>query len=91
MKENEKATIYDLTNRKKPVATIILNGYNIAGGGPLGMTGQMRSFKLVKGNLVSPWENGRILSMQDSAGRESTIRIAALPVDEDSAGLVEFV
>ena len=94
MKNNipdEKVKVYDLTNRKKPLATIVLNGYNIAGGGPLGMSGKMRSFKLVKGDLVTPWEYGHVLSIQDDTGRETAVRIAALPADEDSAGLVEFI
>lgn len=69
----------------------MLNGYNILAGGPLGLAGKMRSFKLLQGDLVDPWQTGSLLSLQDDAGREMTIRIAALPVDEDSAGLVEFV
>lgn len=48
MKENETCQVYDLANRSETLATIVLNGYNISGDGPLGLQGQMRSFKLVK-------------------------------------------
>ncbi len=91
MNENEEVKVYELANRRQPLATIVLNGYNISGSGPLGLNGQMRSFKMVTGNLRQAWAYGQVLSIQDRSGREKTIRIVALPADEHSAGLVEFV
>ena len=73
------------------VATVMLNGYNITGEGPLGQQGVIRSFKVVQGDLFDPWDAQETLRLKDQAGREADIRVAALPVDEDSFGLLEFL
>jgi hypothetical protein len=86
----EVLQVYD-EHKSKPVASIILNGYNIASGGPLGLVGAMRSFKIVRGNLWESWNRQEALRLRDQTGREARIRVAALPVEEDSTGLIEFL
>lgn len=75
----------------RQIATIILNGYNIAATNLLGQTGAMRSFKMVKGDLWEQWSNQSFLLIRAQTGQEAKIRIAALPTDDESAGLVEFL
>jgi hypothetical protein len=91
MKENETCQVYALAHRSKILATIVLNGYNISGDGPLGLQGQLRSFKLINGNLRRAWAYAQIMGLRDADGRETAIRIVGLPTDEASSGLVEFV
>lgn len=87
---NEKAVLID-AKKRKAVATIVLNGYNIRGGGPLGQSGAMRSFKVVRGDLFQQWSTQEQLVLRSEAGQAFPVRIAALPVDDDSSGLVEFL
>jgi hypothetical protein len=83
------ATVYD--TKDKPLAQVRLNGHNIAPGGPFGRSGSMRSFRLVQGDLWDHWNNQITLTMRDDDGRESLIRVYALPAEEDSFGFIEFV
>lgn len=87
---NTKATIYDEANGKE-IAKIVLNGYNIAAGGPLGKVGAMRSFRIVDGELWDHWSEGRPLTIHAEDGRIADGRVAALPAEEGSAGLMEFL
>lgn len=85
-----QAVIYNNLDGKK-LARVILNGYNIAAGGPLGRTGVMRSFKIVEGTLWDEWNLGHPLRLKAEDGREATARIAAHPVEAGATGLIEFL
>ena len=74
----------------KPVATIVLNGYNIDAEGILGYRG-LRSFKVVQGDLWDAWNAQDILLLHDDQAQVVQVRIAALPVEADSMGLLEFL
>ncbi len=87
---NTKATLYDSENGKE-LAKIVLNGYNIAAGGPLGKVGAMRSFRVVDGDLWDHWSEGRLIMVHAEDGRIADGRVAALPAEEGSAGLMEFI
>lgn len=89
-KQTNTISVYT-SQAKKPIASIVLNGYNIAAGGPLGRTGAMRSFKVISGDLWDSWNRQETLSLQSDNGEQATIKIAALPVEIDGAGLVEFL
>ncbi len=84
-------TLQVYTNKQKLVANIVLNGYNIEQGGPLGRHGAMRSFMIMKGDLWDAWSAQQPLTLRGDDGQESAIRVAALPVDDDSYGLIEFI
>ncbi len=82
--------MYDAeTNRI--VARISLNGYDIKAGGLLPTTGAMRSFVVLNGDLWDSWNACAALSLRNEAGATVAVRIAALPVEEDSYGLLEFL
>ena len=51
----------------------------------------MRSFKLVQGDLWSEWAGQQSLILVSDDGQQCTVRIAALPVEEESFGLIEFI
>ena len=87
---SDELIIFDV-EQDKLVATVILNGYNIEAGGPLGQHGMMRSFSIQSGNLFDQWSLQQILHLRDPQGREAQIRIAALPVEDDGYGLIEFL
>lgn len=76
---------------QKLIAQVYLNGYAIEPGGPLGRSGAMRSFTLLKGSLRDQWAFQQLLILRSESGREATIRIAALPIEEGEAGFVEFL
>lgn len=87
---NTNAIVYDGESGRK-IALIILNGYNISAGGPLGKTGAMRSFKIVKGDLWDEWSERRSLMIRAEDGRTADALVAALPAEADSFGLIEFM
>lgn len=89
--KNEIQVLVHPVNGKKPVARIALNGYNIESGGPLGMSGAMRSFRIIKGDLWDQWNSQEILLVRGEEHPEARIKIAALPAEDDSFGFVEFV
>lgn len=88
--DNTAVTVYD-SKKNKPIAHIILNGRNLEAGGPLGYSGAMRSFKIVQGDLWEFWNLHVVLTIRDEAGREARIRVAALPLEKENLGFVEFV
>ena len=51
----------------------------------------MRSFTIVSGDLWEQWDVQMPLQLQDDTGKSSNIRIAALPVEDDGYGLIEFL
>jgi hypothetical protein len=82
--------VYD-GQKKRMVARISLNGYDIKAGGLLPSTGAMRSFLLVEGDLWESWNSVATLNLRDEVGESVPVRIAALPVETDSYGLLEFL
>ena len=90
--ESIPATLYD-SLQGITVATITLNGYTIRSGGPLHERGSMRSFKLTDGSLDELWSywNTQALMMLRLEGTDMSIRISALPADEEGSGFLEFV
>ncbi|MBE2224208.1 MAG: hypothetical protein IAF02_21900 [Anaerolineae bacterium] len=76
---------------KNRVARISLNGYDIAAGGIFPSTGSMRSFVLVDGDLWDQWNAVESLTLVNEDGTKTTIRVAALPVEDDGYGLIEFL
>ncbi len=84
-------TLRVLNQQNKTVARVVLNGYNIDEGGPLGHEGAMRSFKLVEGDLWQEWAAQAPLLLQSESGHQSKIRVAALPAEPESFGLIEFL
>lgn len=79
------------TQQKKRVASIVLNGYNIEEGGPIGRHGAMRSFIVVEGDLWDVWAGQQEITLRNDMGQENKVRVAALPVDSESYGLIEFL
>ena len=86
-------TVTPLQAVAKKSAKIALNGYNIGAGNNLGRGGAMRSFKVVDNSSViwSYWEQQTLLVLRDAHGVESRARIFAVPADDESSGLVEFL
>jgi hypothetical protein len=87
----EKETLSVRTLAGREIATIVLNGYNIAAGGPLGDRSAMRSFKVVTGDVEAPFERQEALALHSPDGRQASVRIAARPATKGSAGLIEFL
>ncbi len=85
---SEVYQVYSSNNQK--VAKVVLNGYNIEEGGPLG-NGAMRSFKLVQGDLWREWSAQESLFLRTGAETNNEIRIAALPAEDEGFGLIEFL
>ena len=77
--------------KKGVVAKVILNGYNIDHAVSLGDLGAMRSFKIVDGDLWDEWNEQTAVVLADANGQKTLIRVAALPSDDDSFGLIEFI
>lgn len=87
---NVRAVVFKAEDNEQ-LAMIMLNGYNIAAGGPLGKTGAMRSFKILRGDLWDEWNIRSDLVLKVEDGREATARVAAHPAEDDSFGLIEFL
>lgn len=73
------------------LAEVMLNGYNIQQGGPLGLAGRMRSFKLVSGNLRTAWRKQTVMRLEMLDGAKVDVRVAALPATAEGMGLIEFL
>jgi len=82
--------VYSKTS-KKPIAHIVLNGYNISASASLSKQGAIRSFRVNSGNLWDSWSIQETLILHDENGRQAPIRIAALPAEEDGHGVIEFL
>lgn len=82
----------DSPPQRKEIGSVVLNGYLIDNESPLGFPqGTMRSFRVVRGDFWDSWNEQRPLAICAANGDIARIRIAALPVDNDSYGLVEFL
>jgi hypothetical protein len=79
--------VYDKA-KKNVVARIALNGYDISAGD---QHGAIRSFKVLQGDLWEQWNQSAPLVLQINETLDTPIRVAALPVDEESFGLIEFL
>ncbi len=75
----------------KLVAHISLNGYDIHAGGLFPTSGAMRSFVLLDGDLWDQWNAVEALTLKNEMGEQVNIRVAALPVEDDGYGLIEFL
>ncbi|MBN1314764.1 MAG: hypothetical protein JXA42_04830 [Anaerolineales bacterium] len=88
MDKKVKLTAID-PKTKKPIAQVILNGYNIKAGGPLGGSGPMRSFAIIRGSLYDYWANQVPIMLKHDNGLQVYVRVAALPVERGEMGLFE--
>lgn len=79
------------SSQKQAVAQVVLNGYNINQDESLGSLGSMRSFKIVRGDLWDEWNEQAAILLEDDHGQKITVRVAALPSDAESFGLIEFI
>jgi hypothetical protein len=75
----------------KPVAKVVLNGYNIEKDATFGKHGSMCSFRVVDGDLWDTWNAQLLLTLRAPNGKEAVVKVAAMPVDEESYGLLEFL
>ncbi|MCZ7672266.1 MAG: hypothetical protein M5U34_36675 [Chloroflexi bacterium] len=82
--------VYDSQNGKS-LARIALNGYDISAGGLFPDSGVMRSFVLLEGDLWDQWNAVQPIILQHESGAKVTVRVAALPVEDDGYGLIEFL
>ena len=80
-----------LASQKKAVAQVVLNGYNIERNEAPGSPGAMRSFRIIQGDLWDQWNEQTAVILRDADGQDVAVRIAALPVDSASFGLLEFI
>lgn len=74
-----------------PLAYVVLNGYSVEQSKSLGRHGALCSFKIVDGDLWHEWHTQTQLVLRTQTGDEALIKITALPVEEDSYGLIEFL
>jgi hypothetical protein len=79
------------SENKRPLAKVILNGYNIESKDAMGRHGAMCSFKIVDGDLWDEWNAQTHLVLRTNEGKEATIKVTALPAESDSYGLIEFI
>lgn len=89
-KLTEALDVYDNPKNKR-VARIALNGYDIQSGGLFLTSGAMRSFVLIDGDLWDQWNAVKTLTLQNESGNQVSFRVAALPVEDDGYGLIEFL
>lgn len=82
--------VYD-NNTKDRVARIALNGYDIHAGGLFPTSGAMRSFVLLEGDLWDQWNAVDAVTLKNETGNQVLVRVAALPVEDDGYGLIEFL
>ena len=82
--------VYNKQNNKL-VARIALNGYDIHAGGVFPTSGGMRSFVLLDGDLWDQWNAVEAVTLKNELGNRVTVRVAALPVEDDGYGLLEFL
>jgi hypothetical protein len=82
--------VYD-SLKNAPVAKISLNGYDIKAGSLLPTAGAMRSFVILNGDLWEQWNACVPLTLRNETGETVPVRVAALPVEDDGYGLIEFL
>lgn len=85
-----RAIVYN-SQSGKPIAKVILNGYNIAAENAPTTLGAMRSFKMVEGDLWDEWSTQEKFILRLEDGQITKARVAALPAEVDSFGLIEFL
>ena len=82
--------VYDIRTKDR-VARIALNGYDIHAGGLFPTSGAMRSFVLLDGDLWDQWNAVESVTLKNENGSQVMVRVAALPVEDDGYGLIEFL
>jgi hypothetical protein len=90
MKEDIQAIIRDAKTGRK-VARIALNGYSALVDDSTGGGRALRSFHMIAGDLRPQWCSATTLLICVGNGQALPARVAALPVEADSAGLIEFL
>ncbi len=95
MADLTEATLLDITGRRT-IAKIGLNGYKSHTNNPLYEGGQKRtiwSFTMVDGDRDSLqtawWDRSAMMLRLDN--QDSHVRVAALPIDDASFGLIEYI
>ncbi|MFQ5436230.1 MAG: hypothetical protein ACE5FD_15285 [Anaerolineae bacterium] len=78
-------------NKDEVLARVVLNGYRIQAGIAALPHGTMSSFMITDGDLWDAMTLNEALVLENEDGTEAKVRIAALPVDDDSFGLIEFM
>jgi hypothetical protein len=91
MKNSDKVLKVYNHQKSELVAQVVLNGYDIKAGATTVPHGAMRSFRILAGDLWAQWNVQESLILSNDIGHEAEIRVAALPVDEASFGLIEFL
>lgn len=89
-KLSDALNIYDPRSGKL-LASIALNGYDIGAGSLFPSSGAMRSFVLLKGDLWDQWNAVEAVTLKHETGQYVPVRVAALPVEDDGYGLLEFL
>ena len=83
--------LYDGHNTR-PVARIEFQNYTVDKGLLMGQDqGRLRSFRTVSGSLRRAWWHRLQLQMNLPDGQTLAMRVAALPVDADSYGMLEIL
>lgn len=90
---NNSASVLKVYDHQKNemLAQVILNGYDIKAGVTTVPHGAMRSFRIVTGDLWEQWDVQMPLLLCNAIGQEAAVKVAALPVDNESFGLIEFL
>ena len=89
-KSDKVLKVYD-QQKGELLAQVVLNGYDIRAGVTTVPHGAMRSFRIVDGDLWTQWDVQSPLILSNAIGQEAEVKVAALPVDEMSFGLIEFL
>lgn len=91
--DTEVLAVFEISSStRKEIGSVVLNGYSIEDENPIGLPqGTLRSFRIVRGSFWEGWDAQRPLSITTPDGGHAKIRIAAMPVDRGSYGLIEFL
>lgn len=90
MAQSSEVTVYS-ANKSTPLGKIVLNGYNFNAGGAVDQKGIMHSFAITEGSLYDVWSTQAPVTLHHEDGQEVLVKIAALPVEEDGYGLIQFI
>lgn len=75
----------------REMGAIVLNGYHIESAQLVAERGNLRSFRIVRGNFVHAWAEQTPLELRYAPGQGVPIKIIAYPTDAESYGLVQFL
>lgn len=80
-------SVYDGARR---VATIKMSRNELATE-KAGAPGEVHCFWLANGDLIRPWDQQTVLQVTDGIYFLASARIAALPLETEGSGLLQFV